>query len=221
MIDLVPVDGTKVYDVRRVIERVVDDGDFMEVHPQFAKNAVVGFARIDGRPVGIIANNPKFMAGGLDIDSSDKIARFIRFCDSFNMPLITFEDVTGFIPGVKQEHGGIIRHGAKILYAYSEATVPKITVILRKAFGGAYVALNSKAIGADLVYAWPIAEVAVMAPKGRRISFLPGRLKKVRIPPPPEPKKSPNTGRGFRILMWPPLMAWWTMSSIPGRPGVN
>ncbi|CAB3393754.1 putative propionyl-CoA carboxylase beta chain [Kyrpidia spormannii] len=166
LIDLVPVDGTKVYDVRRVIERVVDDGDFMEVHPQFAKNAVVGFARIDGRPVGIIANNPKFMAGGLDIDSSDKIARFIRFCDSFNIPLITFEDVTGFIPGVKQEHGGIIRHGAKILYAYSEATVPKITVILRKAFGGAYVALNSKAIGADLVYAWPIAEIAVMGPEG-------------------------------------------------------
>ncbi|MDI3257311.1 MAG: acyl-CoA carboxylase subunit beta [Kyrpidia sp.] len=166
MIDLVPVDGTKVYDVRRVIERVVDDGDFMEVHAQFAKNAVVGFARIDGRPVGIVANNPKFMAGGLDINSSDKIARFIRFCDCFNIPIITFEDVTGFIPGVKQEHGGIIRHGAKILYAYSEATVPKITVILRKAFGGAYVALNSKAIGADLVYAWPIAEVAVMGPEG-------------------------------------------------------
>ncbi|MDI3327055.1 MAG: acyl-CoA carboxylase subunit beta [Alicyclobacillaceae bacterium] len=166
MVDIVPVDGTKVYDVRRVIERVVDDGDFMEVHAQFARNAVVGFGRIDGHPVGIVANNPKFMAGGLDIDSSDKIARFIRFCDCFNLPIITFEDVTGFIPGVKQEHGGIIRHGAKILYAYSEATVPKITVILRKAFGGAYVAMNSKAIGADLVYAWPIAEVAVMGPEG-------------------------------------------------------
>ncbi|MBX6395919.1 MAG: acyl-CoA carboxylase subunit beta, partial [Alicyclobacillaceae bacterium] len=166
LIDIVPVDGTKVYDVRTVIERVVDDGDFMEVHAQFAKNAVVGFARIDGYPVGIVANNPKFMAGGLDINSSDKIARFIRFCDCFNLPIITFEDVTGFIPGVKQEHGGIIRHGAKILYAYSEATVPKITVILRKAFGGAYVAMNSKAIGADLVYAWPIAEVAVMGPEG-------------------------------------------------------
>ena len=149
-----------------MITRVVDNGDFMEVQPNFAKNAVVGLARIDGHPVGIVANQPKFMAGGLDIDSSDKISRFIRFCDCFNIPLITFEDVTGFIPGVMQEHRGIIRHGAKILYAYSEATVPKITVILRKAFGGAYVALNSKAIGADLVYSWPTGEVAVMGAEG-------------------------------------------------------
>ncbi|WP_040392588.1 acyl-CoA carboxylase subunit beta [Effusibacillus pohliae] len=166
LMDVVPVDSTKVYDVRDVIRLVVDHGDFMEVQAAFAKNAVIGFARIDGQAVGIVANQPKFMAGGLDIDSSDKIARFIRFCDSFNIPLITFEDVTGFIPGVKQEHGGIIRHGAKILYAYSEATVPKITVILRKAYGGAYVAMNSKAIGADLVYSWPTGEVAVMGPEG-------------------------------------------------------
>ncbi len=146
--------------------RLVDDGDFIEVQPLFARNAVVGFGRIGGYVVGIVANQPKYMAGGLDIDSSDKIARFIRFCDSFNIPLVTLEDVTGFIPGVKQEHGGIIRHGAKILFAYSEATVPKITVILRKAYGGAYVALNSKAIGADLVYAWPASEIAVMGPEG-------------------------------------------------------
>ncbi len=166
LIDLVPIDGTKVYDVRKVILAIIDDNNFMEVQPSFAKNIVVGFARINGETVGIVANQPKFMAGGLDIDSSDKCSRFIRFCDCFNIPLITFEDVSGFIPGVNQEHGGIIRHGAKILYAYSEATVPKITVILRKGYGGAYVALNSKAIGADQVFAWPNAEVAVMGPEG-------------------------------------------------------
>jgi len=166
LLDVVPIEPTKAYDIRDVITRVVDNGDFMEVQPNFARNVVVGLARIDGAPVGMIANQPKFMAGGLDIDSSDKLARFIRFCDSFNIPLITFEDVTGFIPGIQQEHRGIIRHGAKILYAYSEATVPKITLILRKAFGGAFVALNSKSIGADLVYAWPTAEVAVMGAEG-------------------------------------------------------
>lgn len=164
--DVIPFDAVRPYDVRKVIKQVVDLDSFMEVQQDFAKNIVVGFARIKGEVVGLVCNQPKFMAGGLDIDSSDKAARFIRFCDSFNIPLITFEDVTGFFPGVKQEHGGIIRHGAKILYAYSEATVPKLTVILRKAFGGAYVALNSKSIGADLVFAWPNAEVAVMGPQG-------------------------------------------------------
>ncbi|MBD1378756.1 acyl-CoA carboxylase subunit beta [Metabacillus arenae] len=164
--EMIPFDAVRPYDVRSVIQEVVDDSTFFEVQQNFAKNIVVGFARIKGRVVGLVCNQPKYMAGGLDIDSSDKAARFIRFCDSFNIPLITFEDVTGFFPGVKQEHGGIIRHGAKILYAYSEATVPKITVILRKAYGGAYVALNSKSIGADLVYAWPNAEIAVMGPQG-------------------------------------------------------
>ncbi|MCD7033245.1 acyl-CoA carboxylase subunit beta [Metabacillus sp. GX 13764] len=164
--DIIPFDSSRPYDVRTVIEQIADEGSFFEVHKAFAKNIVVGFARIKGQPVGIVSNQPKYMAGGLDIDSSDKAARFIRFCDSFQIPLITFEDVSGFFPGVKQEHGGIIRHGAKILYAYSEATVPKITVILRKAYGGAYVALNSKSIGADLVYAWPNAEIAVMGPQG-------------------------------------------------------
>lgn len=166
LLDLVPQNGTKVYDIRKVIEQVLDKGIFMEVQQNYAKNIVVGFGRIAGNSVGIIANQPKVMAGGLDINSSDKTSRFIRFCDSFNIPIITFEDVTGFFPGINQEHGGIIRHGAKILYAYSEATVPKITVILRKAFGGAYVAMNSKAIGADIVYAWPNAEIAVMGPEG-------------------------------------------------------
>lgn len=166
LLDHVPIDPTRPYDVRKVINEVVDSGSFMEVHERFAKNAVVGFARVKGQSVGIVANQPKVMAGGLDIDSADKISRFIRFCDCFHIPIITFEDVTGFFPGVKQEHGGIIRHGAKILYAYSEATVPKITVITRKAYGGAYVALNSKSIGADVVYAWPNAEIAVMGPHG-------------------------------------------------------
>jgi propionyl-CoA carboxylase beta chain len=164
--DLIPFDAIRPYDVRKVIEQVVDEGSFMEVQKEFAKNIVIGLARIKGEVVGLVCNQPKVMAGGLDIDSSDKASRFIRFCDSFNIPLITFEDVTGFFPGIKQEHGGIIRHGAKILYAYSEATVPKMTVILRKAYGGAYVALNSKSIGADLVYSWPNAEIAVMGPQG-------------------------------------------------------
>jgi propionyl-CoA carboxylase beta chain len=164
--DIIPFDAIRPYDVRTVINEIVDADSFMEVQKEFAKNIVVGLARIKGEVVGLVCNQPKFMAGGLDIDSSDKASRFIRFCDSFNIPLITFEDVTGFFPGIKQEHGGIIRHGAKILYAYSEATVPKMTVILRKAYGGAYVALNSKSIGADLVFAWPNAEIAVMGPQG-------------------------------------------------------
>ncbi|GAB3052382.1 acyl-CoA carboxylase subunit beta [Virgibacillus ainsalahensis] len=164
--DIVPFNARSPYDVKNVIEQVVDKDSFFEIHQNFAKNIVVGFARIKGETIGLVCNQPKHLAGGLDIDSSDKAARFIRFCDSFNVPIITFEDVTGFFPGVKQEHGGIIRHGAKILYAYSEATVPKITVITRKAYGGAYVALNSKSIGADLVYAWPNAEIAVMGPDG-------------------------------------------------------
>ncbi|SDX91969.1 propionyl-CoA carboxylase beta chain [Thermoactinomyces sp. DSM 45892] len=164
--EVVPVEGTKVYDVRKVIDQLVDDHSFMEVQEKFARNIVIGFSRIGGESVGIVANQPKVMAGGLDIDSSDKLSRFVRFCDCFNIPVITLIDVTGFFPGVNQEHRGIIRHGAKILYAYSEATVPRISVILRKAFGGAYVALNSKGIGADIVYAWPSAEIAVMGPEG-------------------------------------------------------
>ncbi len=164
--EVIPFDAIRPYDIRKVIEQVVDQDSFMEVQKEFARNVVIGLARIKGEVVGLVCNQPKVMAGGLDINSSDKAARFIRFCDSFNIPIITFEDVTGFFPGIKQEHGGIIRHGAKILYAYSEATVPKMTVILRKAYGGAYVALNSKSIGADLVFSWPNAEIAVMGPQG-------------------------------------------------------
>lgn len=162
LIDIVPYDTTRPYDMKKVIRQVVDEDSFFELHVGFAKNMVVGFARIKGISVGLVCNQPKYMAGAIDIDSSDKAARFIRFCDSFHIPLVTLEDVTGFFPGIKQEHNGIIRHGAKIIYAYSEATVPKITVIIRKAYGGAYVALNSKSIGADLVYAWPNSEIAVM-----------------------------------------------------------
>lgn len=164
--DVVPFEGIRPYDVRKVVEQVVDEDSFMEVQAGFAKNVVIGLARIKGQSVGLVCNQPKVLAGGLDIDSSDKASRFIRFCDSFNIPIITFEDVSGFFPGVKQEHGGIIRHGAKMLFAYSEATVPKLTVILRKAYGGAYVALNSKSIGADMTFAWPNAEIAVMGSSG-------------------------------------------------------
>jgi len=163
---LVPESPNKQYDVRDVIKAIVDNSELLEVHRYFAENVVTGFARIDGRSVGIIANQPRVLAGCLDINGSDKISRFVRFCDAFNIPMITFVDVPGFLPGTGQEHGGIIRHGAKILYAYSEATVPKISIILRKAYGGAYVAMCSRSIGADIALAWPNAEIAVMGPEG-------------------------------------------------------
>jgi propionyl-CoA carboxylase beta chain len=164
--DIVPDDPNKPYDIKDVIHWVVDDGDFFEVHADFAPNIVVGFARLGGRSVGIIANQPAHLAGCLDINSSKKGARFIRFCDCFNIPLITFEDVPGFLPGTDQEWGGIISNGAKLLYAYCEATVPKITVITRKAYGGAYDVMNSKHVRGDLNFAWPTAEIAVMGAKG-------------------------------------------------------
>jgi acetyl-CoA carboxylase carboxyltransferase component len=162
----IPEDPNAPYDVRDIITEVVDDGNFFEIHPQFARSIVVGFAHMDGMSIGVIANNPINLAGVLDIDSADKAARFIRFCDAFNIPILTFVDTPGYMPGVQQEHGGIIRHGAKLLYAYSEATVPKITVILRKAYGGAYIAMSSKHLGADAVLALPNAEIAVMGPEG-------------------------------------------------------
>ena len=166
LLDIVPDSPTKPYDMRDVIRRVVDDRDFFEVHGNFAGNLLVGFARLGGRPVGVIANQPAVLAGVLDIDASLKGARFIRFCDAFNVPLVTFEDVPGFLPGVAQEHGGIIKHGAKLLFAYCEATVPKLTVITRKAYGGAYDVMNSKHVRGDYNVAWPTAEIAVMGPKG-------------------------------------------------------
>lgn len=164
--DIVPDNSRRPYDVKDVIDCIVDNDSFFEVQKDFATNAVVGFARMEGKTVGFVANQASKMAGSLDVHASDKVARFIRFCDCFNIPLVTLVDVPAFLPGTSQEHSGIIRHGAKVLYAYSEATVPKISVILRKAYGGAYIAMNSKEMGADLVYAWPIAEIAVMGADG-------------------------------------------------------
>ena len=163
---VIPDDPNVPYDMKDVIEPVVDNHYFFEVMSHFAKNVVVGFARLGGQSVGIVANQPAFLAGVLDIDASDKAARFIRFCDCFNIPLVTFEDVPGFLPGCQQEHDGIIRHGAKIVYAYAEATVPKITLITRKAYGGAYIVMSSKHIRGDINYAWPTAEIAVMGASG-------------------------------------------------------
>lgn len=156
----------KVYNMVHVISALFDTGSYIEVQAAFAANITVGFAKLDGNTVGVVANNPKYKAGALDVDASDKAARFIRFCDCFHIPIVTLEDVSGFIPGVLQQESGIIRHGAKLLYAYAESCVPKVTVILRKAYGGAYVAMNSKSIGADLVFAWPTAEIAVMGAEG-------------------------------------------------------
>ena len=163
---MVPPEPDQPYDIRRIIREVLDENDFFEVQAEYARNIVIGFGRLAGKPVGVVANQPDHLAGALDINASDKGARFVRFCDAFNVPLITFEDVPGFLPGVAQEHGGIIRHGAKLLYAFAEATVPKITVITRKAYGGAYCVMASKHIRADINFAYPTAEIAVMGPEG-------------------------------------------------------
>jgi propionyl-CoA carboxylase beta chain len=164
--NIVPAQSNQPYNIKQVIHGVVDDGYFFEVHEHYAKNIVVGFARLDGRSVGIVANQPSVLAGTLDINASVKGARFVRFCDAFNIPLVTFEDVPGFLPGTAQEYGGIIKHGAKLLFAFAEATVPKVTVITRKAYGGAYCVMASKHIRTDVNYAWPTAEIAVMGPEG-------------------------------------------------------
>ncbi len=164
--DIVPSDPKQPYDVRDVVRAIVDDSDFFEIQELFAPNIIIGFGRMNGQTVGFVANQPLVLAGVLDCDSSDKAARFIRFCDAFNIPIITLEDMPGYLPGVDQEHAGVIRHGAKVLYAYSEASVPKVTVILRKAYGGGYIAMNSRHLGADFMFAWPTAEIAVMGPEG-------------------------------------------------------
>ncbi len=166
LVDIMPELPNKGYNVEEVIERIVDAGSFLQIHPEFASNAVVGLGRLDGRTIGIVANQPRFLAGCLDIDSSDKIARHVRFCDAFNIPVVTLVDTPGYLPGIGQEHGGIIRHGAKVLYAYAEADVPKVSVVLRKAYGGAYLAMCSRSLGADISFAWPTAEIAVMGPEG-------------------------------------------------------
>jgi len=163
---IIPDSPNQPYDMVELIEHVVDDGDFYEVHQHYAQNIVIGLARLDGYTVGVVGNQPSALAGTLDIDASSKAARFVRFCDAFNIPLVTFVDVPGFLPGVDQEHGGIIRHGAKLLYAYCEATVPRLTVITRKSYGGAYVVMNSRSVGADAVFAWPTARIAVMGAEG-------------------------------------------------------
>ncbi len=163
---VVPDDPMRPYDVHVVIEALVDDGEFLEVQTEYARNIVTGFARLDGYPVGVVANQAEFLAGVLDINSSDKGARFIRFCDAFHIPLVTLVDTPGFLPGIEQEHGGVIRHGAKMIYAYAEATVPKVSIILRKAYGGAYIVMSSKHLQGDINYAWPKAEIAVMGPDG-------------------------------------------------------
>ncbi len=164
--DIIPASPNQPYDMKSVVTSVVDDGDLFEYAPRWAANIVCGFARLDGKPVGVVGNQPLHLAGVLDIESSEKAARFVRTCDAFNIPLITFVDVPGFLPGTDQEYGGIIRHGAKLLYAYCEATVPRVQIITRKGYGGAYVVMNSKSIGADLAFAWPSAEIAVMGPQG-------------------------------------------------------
>jgi acetyl-CoA carboxylase carboxyltransferase component len=164
--EMVPAAPDRAYDMRQVIEAVVDEGDFLEVHAGFAPNLLIGFGRLDGHPVGIVAQQPETLAGVLDIDASDKGARFIRFCDCFNIPLVTLADTPGFLPGLAQEHGGIIRHGAKMIFAYAEATVPKLAVVLRKAYGGAYIVMSSKHLRGDVNLAWPGAEIAVMGPEG-------------------------------------------------------
>ena len=166
LVDLVPADANRPYDMRAVIEEIVDEGEFLEVHERWAMNIICALARLDGQVVGIIANQPQVMAGALDISASEKAARFVQMCDAFNIPLVTLLDVPGFLPGVEQEHGGIIRHGAKLLYAYCNATVPRISVILRKAYGGAYIVMDSQTIGADLTFAWPTNEIAVMGAEG-------------------------------------------------------
>ena len=160
-----PISPNKPYDMRELILKVVDEADFFEISPDWAKNIIVGFGRMDGEPIGFVANQPQVLAGVLDIDASRKAARFVRFCDAFSIPIVTFVDVPGFMPGTKQEQGGLIKHGAKLLFAFAEATVPKITVITRKAYGGAFDVMSSKNIRGDLNYAWPTAEIAVMGPK--------------------------------------------------------
>ncbi len=163
---IVPIDPSEPYIMHQVIEKIVDEGTFLELQPNWARNAIVGLARIGGHSVGVVGQEPAIMAGVIDIDAADKMTRFVRMCDCFNVPLVTFVDSPGFLPGIAQEHGGIIRHGAKLLYAYSEATVPKICIITRKAYGGAYVVMSSKYLGTDVTYAWPSAEIAVLGAEG-------------------------------------------------------
>jgi len=201
--DMVPVEAARAYDVRDIIRRIVDRADFLEVHAGYAMNIVVGFGRINGRTVGLVANQPSVMAGVLDINASDKASRFVRFCDSFNIPIVTLVDVPGFLPGVAQEHGGIIRHGAKLLYAYSAATVPLVTVVLRKAYGGAYLAMACRDLGADAVFAWPTAEIAVMGAEAAAVVVF---AKEIEADPDPGTKRAEMIDE-YRQTFATPFMA--------------
>ncbi|MDE2230164.1 MAG: acyl-CoA carboxylase subunit beta [Alphaproteobacteria bacterium] len=196
---LVPANPNKPYDMKELIGKVVDEGEFFELQPDFARNIVIGFARFEGHPVGIVANQPMVLAGCLDIDSSRKAARFVRFCDCFNIPIVTFVDVPGFLPGTAQEYGGIIKHGAKLLFAFAEATVPKVTLITRKAYGGAYDVMSSKHLRGDVNYAWPSAEIAVMGPKGAVEIIFRGDLK--------DPKKIERRAEEYRAKFANPFVA--------------
>jgi len=196
---LVPANPNKPYDMKELIEKVADEGEFFELQPDFAKNIVIGFARFEGHPVGIVANQPMVLAGCLDIDSSRKAARFVRFCDCFNLPIVTFVDVPGFLPGTAQEYGGIIKHGAKLLFAFAQATVPKVTLITRKAYGGAYDVMSSKHLRGDVNYAWPSAEIAVMGPKGAVEIIFRSDLK--------DPKKIERRAEEYRAKLANPFVA--------------
>jgi len=211
--DLMPDSPNKPYDVRDIIGRLVDSSDFFEVQPNYAKNIVTGFARLAGRSIGIVANQPRYLAGVLDINASDKASHFIRFCDAFNIPLLTLADTAGYLPGVGQEHGGVIRHGAKLLYAYSEATVPKLTVILRKAYGGAYIAMCSRHLGADQVFAWPTAEIAVMGPEGAANIIFKKEIEEAPDPATMRKDKIEEYSEALRIPIWLQRGAMSMMSS--------
>ena len=206
------------YDMHKVIEAVVDDGEFLEYFPHWARSIMCGFGRVDGRTVGIVGNQPMVLAGVLDIEAAEKAARFVRTCDAFNIPLVTFVDVPGFLPGVDQEHGGIIRHGAKLLYAYCEATVPRIQVIMRKAYGGAYIVMDSKSIGADLSFAWPSAELAVMGPRAPSRSSTAASCRRPPTPRPGGPSWSRSTPSATPTRTPPPSGASSTTSSTRPRP---
>ena len=230
-----PVEPKQGYDMRDVIRGVVDRGDFLEVQAGYAMNIVVGFARILGRSIGIIANQPSVLSGALDINASTKASRFIRFCNAFNIPLVTFVDVPGFLPGVQQEYGGIIRHGAKLLFAYSAATVPKIQVILRKSYGGAHLAMCSKDLGADRVFAWPTAEVAVMGAEGaveivfrKEMEEAAGQGRPPRradrdstAPPSPRPTSPPAAASSTTSSSRPTPASTWPRPSNTSRPSAT
>jgi acetyl-CoA carboxylase carboxyltransferase component len=200
---IIPDEPNKVYDGKKVIQSIVDNGEILEPHDHYARNAIVCFARLNGRTVGVIANQPMYLAGCLDVNASDKITRFVRFCDAFNIPLLTIVDVPGYLPGADQEWSGIIRHGAKVLWCYSEATVPKITLIIRKDYGGSYLAMCGKDLGADFVFAWPTAEIAVMGAEGAiPIIF----RKEIEAAPDPEAKEKEKIGE-YRNFLYNPYIA--------------